>query len=125
VNFLLDTHVLLWWLADDPSLSTEGRQLIAEPTNVFFVSAASAWEISIKRSLGKLKAPEDLQKAMAASYFQPLPITIHHALAAGGLPRHHADPFDRMVIAQAKTEGLTLLTHDRGIKAYGTFVHVL
>jgi PIN domain nuclease of toxin-antitoxin system len=83
------------------------------------VSAASAWELSIKTALGKLAAPDDLQAALAANQFHPLPITILHGISAGKLPRHHDDPFDRMLIAQAQAENLTLVTHDAQFQAYG------
>ena len=118
MRLLLDTHALLWWLADDPTLSAEARKAIADAGSVVYVSAASAWEIAIKRSLGKLEAPEELDEALAANAFAPLPITIGHALAAGRLPNHHQDPFDRMLVAQAMAEGLTLVTRDENIAKY-------
>lgn len=120
--YLLDTHLLLWWLADDPKLSRPARDIIGKGSHGVYVSAATAWEISIKRSIGKLKAPDDLENALSTNHFQALPITLHHALIAGHLPRHHEDPFDRMLVAQAQFEGLTLLTHDRRLKPYGRFV---
>lgn len=110
---------MLWWLSDDPALKTEAREAIREPDTIIYVSAASAWEISIKKALGKLDAPDDLNAALAVNHFQPLPITIEHAISAGGLPRHHDDPFDRMLIAQARAEQLTLLTHDTLFRPYG------
>jgi PIN domain nuclease of toxin-antitoxin system len=118
MRLLLDTHVLLWWLADDPALSKQARQLIANEPEVF-ASAASAWEIAIKRALGKLEAPEDLPAALAAGGIGRLPIEFEHAAIAGALPRHHDDPFDRMLVAQAQHEGLTLLTNDTRISRYG------
>ena len=118
MNLLLDTHVLLWWLSDDSALGTEARAAIANPETEVFVSAASAWEIAIKVGLGKLDAPDDLEAALVANSFQPLPIEVAHALAADRLPEHHRDPFDRMLIAQAMVEGLTLVTHDRAFGAY-------
>jgi PIN domain nuclease of toxin-antitoxin system len=119
VNFLLDTHALLWWLSDDPALKAEARQSISQASNTIYVSAASAWEISIKKALGKLDAPNDLHAALLANRFEPLPITIDHATSAGQLPRHHDDPFDRMLIAQAQAEQLTLVTHDTIFRSYG------
>jgi len=83
VNLLLDTHALLWWLSDDPALKTEARQAISQASNIIYVSAASAWEISIKKALGKLDAPDDLHAALLANRFEPLPITIGHATSAG------------------------------------------
>jgi len=94
LRLLLDTHVLLWWLADDPGLSGNARALIASAESEVLVSAASAWEISIKRALGKLDAPDDLEAQLVQHHFSPLAISVGHALAAGALPRHHEDPFD-------------------------------
>lgn len=118
MKVLLDTHTLLWWLAGDGTLATKARQVITSPKTTVYVSAASAWEIAIKRTLGKLQAPDDLVAALAANRFQPLPITIEHALYAGSLPRHHDDPFDRMLVAQALLEKLTIITRDTSIPAY-------
>jgi PIN domain nuclease of toxin-antitoxin system len=118
VKTLLDTHILLWWLADDPSLPPLAKDAIANPDVDVIVSAASAWEIAIKRAAGRLEAPDDLLGALEANDFDSLSITVAHALAAGGLPEHHSDPFDRMLIAQARTEGLTLITVDRRFPEY-------
>jgi PIN domain nuclease of toxin-antitoxin system len=118
VNLLLDTHALLWMLADDPKLTAEAHDAIASEENSVLVSAVSAWEIAIKCRLGKLQAPDDLVEQLAAADLQPLPITIGHALAAGALPRHHEDPFDRMLVAQAQLEDLTIVTADRGLQRY-------
>jgi PIN domain nuclease of toxin-antitoxin system len=117
-RLLLDTHALLWWLADDPELSEEARRSIADPDAAVFVSAASAWEVAIKRALGRLEAPDDLSAALDASGIRAMPITITHAEAAGALPPHHADPFDRMLVAQARAEGLTIVTRDPAFAAY-------
>jgi PIN domain nuclease of toxin-antitoxin system len=117
VRLLLDTHALLWWLADE-GLSLQARDAIADPDNLAVVSAASAWEISIKRTLGKLAAPDDLDQQLHAGGFTPLPISIAHGIAAGRLPRHHEDPFDRMLIAQAIIEGLTIVTRDKRFDNY-------
>jgi PIN domain nuclease of toxin-antitoxin system len=114
---LLDTHALLWWLADR-DLSADARSAIADPANDVFVSAATAWEISIKKALRKLRAPDDLEAQIEANAFTPLPISVGHATAAGALPRHHDDPFDRMLIAQAAIEELTLVTRDERFAAY-------
>ena len=118
MRLLLDTHALLWWLADE-GMSTQARDAVADPANLVVVSAASAWEISIKKALGKLAAPDDLEHQVDAGGFSPLPISIAHAIAAGQLPRHHEDPFDRMLIAQAFAEGLTVVTHDKRFEDYG------
>jgi len=119
LRLLLDTHVLLWWLADDPGLSGNARALIASAESEVLVSAASAWEISIKRALGKLDAPDDLEAQLTQHHFSPLAISVGHALAAGALPRHHEDPFDRMLVAQARLEGLTIATRDPSFEPYG------
>ena len=116
-RLLLDSHILLWWLGEHVRLSTEARKAIAE-AEVVHVSAISAWEVTIKAALGKLKTPDDLEAQMQASRFVPLPVTVAHAIAAGKLPRHHGDPFDRMLVAQASLESLTLLTSDARLRAY-------
>ena len=117
MRLLLDTHALLWWLADE-GLNPGARDAIADPANLVAVSAASAWEISIKKALGKLAAPDDLERQVDQGGFTPLPISIAHGLAAGELPRHHDDPFDRMLIAQAFAEELTIVTHDKRFADY-------
>lgn len=117
MRLLLDTYALLWWLADAP-LSTVARDLIADPSNPVYVSAASGWEISVKQALGKLTAPNDLQSAVTDCHFDLLPITFADAVAAGRLPSHHRDPFDRMLIAQTQHEGLTLITRDPQFTPY-------
>ena len=119
VELLLDTHALLWWLADDPQLSADARTAIADPDSVVAVSAASAWEIAIKSAAGKLRAPAELEQQLQRERFVPLPIRLPHALRAGALPPHHADPFDRMLVAQAELEGLTLVTRDPALRSYG------
>ena len=115
---LLDTHVLLWWLDDPVSLEAPARRLIADPRNRVFVSAAVAWEITIKRQLGKLEAPDDLEAALEQERFQHLPITVGHALAVAELPAIHGDPFDRIQIAQARLDALTIVTRDATIPRY-------
>ena len=118
MRLLLDTRALLWWLADE-GLSSQTRDAIADPANLVAVSAASAWEVAIKKALGKLTAPDDLEQQVHAGGFVPLPINIAHGIAAGQLPRHHDDPFDRMLIAQALAEGLTIVTRDKRFEDYG------
>jgi PIN domain nuclease of toxin-antitoxin system len=115
---LLDTHILLWWLAADPALPEPAGTVIADPETDVVVSAATAWEIAIKQAAGRLDAPDDLLEVLLVSGFGTLGISAAHALAAGRLPQHHADPFDRMLIAQAQTEGLTLVTVDRRFPEY-------
>jgi PIN domain nuclease of toxin-antitoxin system len=118
VRLLLDTSTLLWWLADDKKLGGAARGAIADLENEVFVSAASAWEISVKRASGKLEAPFDIAGAVERSYFLELPIEVAHAIMAGELPRHHKDPFDRILVAQAQREGLTLVADDAEIAKY-------
>jgi PIN domain nuclease of toxin-antitoxin system len=118
VRLLLDTHILLWWFADTPSLSRPIRAAIADSETTAFVSVATAWEIAIKQRLGKLEAPQDVAGAVAADGFHQLLVTFDHAAVAGQLPRHHGDPFDRMLVAQAQAEGLTLVTHDPHLSQY-------
>jgi PIN domain nuclease of toxin-antitoxin system len=118
VNLLLDTHVLLWWLAADPKLPPSAAKAIANTQISVAVSAASAWEIAIKKAAGRLDAPDDLIEAIEDSNFDALAITPAHGLAAGALPAHHGDPFDRMLIAQAQAEGLTIVTVDRRFADY-------
>jgi PIN domain nuclease of toxin-antitoxin system len=117
VRLLLDTHAVLWWLADE-GLSPQAREAIADPANLVAVSAASAWEISIKKALGKLAAPDDFEQQVQQGGFTALPISIAHGIAAGRLARHHEDPFDRMLIAQAITEGMTIVTRDKRFDDY-------
>lgn len=118
MRLLLDTHVLLWWLADE-RLSPEARLAIGDPANTAFISAVSAWEISVKKALGKLTAPDDLEQQIWSGGFLALPMTIGHGVAAGELESHHDDPFDRMLIAQARAEGLAIVTRDRRFSDYG------
>lgn len=118
-RLLLDTHTLLWWLADDKALGERARQLIANPDNHVYVSAATAWEIAIKKNKGLLQAPDDIDGIVADEGFEKLPITLFHGEQAGRLPEIHRDPFDRMLIAQAQAEGLEIITADTEISRYG------
>jgi PIN domain nuclease of toxin-antitoxin system len=118
VRLLLDTHVVLWWWDDDKRLSAEAREAVAVATDVR-VSAASVWERGIKRALGRLDLPADYVDHVERAGFRPLAVTLRHAAAAGELPRHHDDPFDRMLVAQARLEDLTLVTADRRLPDYG------
>jgi len=118
MNLLLDTHVLLWWLDDPARLSEAARAAIRDGANVVYVSAATAWEIVIKKTLGKLDAPDNLDEVLRDCRFTPLPIRVAHALAVQSLPMHHRDPFDRMLVAQARTEGMTVVTRDPRVLEY-------
>jgi PIN domain nuclease of toxin-antitoxin system len=125
LKVLLDTHLILWWLSDSPLLPAEARQLIGDPENTVFVSAVNVWEIWLKESLGKLRLPPDFEQKLGAASFENLPLTAAQARHAAWLPWHHRDPFDRMLVAQAKEEILTLLTADEILKAYGDFVRLV
>ena len=116
-NLLLDTHVFLWWQADDPRLRAAIRTTIANAPQVY-ISAASAWEVAIKIALGKLLIPEPFAAGVLHSGFAPLPITLDHAARVTGLPALHSDPFDRMLVAQACAEDLTLVTADAQLRVY-------
>jgi PIN domain nuclease of toxin-antitoxin system len=118
LRLLLDTHILLWWLADEGRIPEKHREIIRDGRTQVFVSAASTWEVVIKQRLGKLRAPADLKAQVEAARFELLNITIDHALAVGELPDHHSDPFDRMLIAQARTESLILVTEDPKLRLY-------
>jgi PIN domain nuclease of toxin-antitoxin system len=118
VTLLLDTHVLLWWLADDPRLTPAMRAAIADPSTPVVVSAASAWEAAIKAAAGKLKVPDGLRQELERQGFEELPVTVEDGVAAGALPRHHGDPFDRMLIAQAARRRFVVVTADRRFADY-------
>ena len=119
MRLLLDAHAFIWWLAEDPSLPPVTRAAIAAPEGIVMVSAATIWEIAIKANLGRLDlGGADLVAELPANSFEELPIGARHAQAAGKLPRHHDDPFDRMLIAQAQLEGLTCVTRDPAFADY-------
>jgi PIN domain nuclease of toxin-antitoxin system len=117
-GYLLDTHVLLWWLSNPAQLSEAARQAIANPAHTIYVSAAAAWEIAIKQALGRLEIPSDLPEALERGGLRSLTITLEHGLTVAKLPDHHQDPFDRMMIAQAQLESLVLITHDTRMHQY-------
>jgi len=123
VRLLIDTHALLWWLSDDPSLSPAARHAMAANSNVLLVSAASAWEIATKVRLGKLSGAEELAADFPAILhqegFTTLAITAEHAIRAGLLPGPHKDPFDRMLISQAQAENLPIVTNEHLFETYG------
>lgn len=122
MRLLLDTHVLLWWVVDDARLPSRIDPLLTDAGNDVFVSAASAWEISVKARSGKLDPGplrQDLRNEIERQGFQPLPISISHAERAGTMPLHHSDPFDRMLVAQAQAENLRLVSGDRLFDQYG------
>lgn len=117
MSYLLDTHILLWWISNDPKLDATCRAIINDPQNRILVSSASAWEIATKYRVGKLPEAKELVETYAQTLqrakFLELAITTAHALRAGSLPINHRDPFDRMIMAQAELENLPLLTTDK------------
>jgi PIN domain nuclease of toxin-antitoxin system len=123
VRLLLDTHAFLWWLAGHPSLSKRARTEIDSSGSDVFVSAASAWEIATKYRLGKLPEADlvalDVASTIESQQFTPLAVSVRHGQAAGALPGSHRDPFDRMLIAQAMLEDLTLVSNERAFDVYG------
>ena len=123
---LLDTHTLLWWLFDDPKLSPRARTAIAAPENDILVSAASAWEISTKYRIGKLPEAGDIVSQfplyIRKARFTALDVSVDHALLAGSLPGPHRDPFDRMLIAQAKLQSVPIVTIEAIFADYGVTV---
>ncbi|MBS4022353.1 MAG: type II toxin-antitoxin system VapC family toxin [Dethiobacter sp.] len=120
---LLDTHVFLWWITDDPRLSEQAGNIISNSENRLFYSAASGWETAIKAGLDKLILKEGnlhdfLYEQMEINDIAPLPVQMNHALHVHRLPLLHRDPFDRMIIAQAQVENMTIVTQDRQIARY-------
>jgi PIN domain nuclease of toxin-antitoxin system len=115
---LLDTHILYWWLVDDARISDEERHMISD-AEAALVSTASIWEMSLKRTIGKLKVPDDLPSQLSRHDFAVLPVHLDHALRVGELPPLHRDPFDRMLVAQAQLEELVIATQDPRIAQYG------
>lgn len=119
-RYLIDTHILLWWIFDDPKLAQDIRAIIQNPTNEIFVSSASAWEISTKYRIGKLPEAKELlenyEKILQKARFSLLSITTAHSLRAGGIPIQHRDPFDRMIMAQSELENIPVITYDPAFK---------
>jgi PIN domain nuclease of toxin-antitoxin system len=118
---LLDTHVLIWWFEDAAMLSKRAFTLLASPDTIFHISAAVAWEIAIKVNLGKLRSVElveDMSGLLAQEGWRELPISLEHAVRAGLLPRHHRDPFDRLLVAQAQALRLPILSADKVLDEY-------
>lgn len=118
MKLLLDTHVALWWQRDDRRLGKSARRAIAT-ADVVWVSAVSGWEVSIKMARGRLRVSEPFRVLIAADDFTELPLTLAHADALAALPPHHRDPFDRILVAQARVEGATIVSHDRAFGPYG------
>ncbi len=127
MKLLLDTHIFLWWITDDPQLSVNARELIGDGHNTLYWSAASSWEVSIKYALGRMPLPEAPEQFLPAEIeknrIESLPIIDVHAFEAGQLPQHHRDPFDRMLIAQALVESFALVSNDRQLNHYDVEIH--
>ena len=117
-RFLLDTQIFLWWLSDAPQLKENTRKIIANPRNLIYISAVTSWEIAIKKALGKVKAPGNISEIVQEEGFLKLPIQLYHGDMIFDLPPIHRDPFDRMLIAQALSEDLTIITADRKLTMY-------
>jgi PIN domain nuclease of toxin-antitoxin system len=118
MKLLLDTHVILWWQRDDRQLKKAARRAIAT-ADIVWVSAVSGWEVAIKTGLGRLRLAEPFDALIAADDFTQLPLTLSHANRLQQLAAHHTDPFDRMLVAQALSEGATIVSHDRALAPYG------
>ncbi len=118
MKLLLDTHAFLWWLADSPKLGQKAQAAIGNADTFVFVSAATAWEIAVKRSSGKLDAPGDIRDLIARNGFGELAIEVEHAVLSAELPKHHNDPFDRILIAQAQLGDMRLVADDPQIAKY-------
>ncbi len=123
MRVLLDTHVFLWWVLDDSRLSERAREIIGEGKNDVLFSVASGWEIAIKSRLGRLRVPDDFERFMTDQLqlndFRVLAVELAHALHVRSLPDHHRDPFDRMLVAQSRIEGLPIVGCDRRLADYG------
>lgn len=115
---ILDANALLWWIADDPRLAGPARRSLADPANDVLVSAASIWELEVKRVAGRVDAPADILDALDAAQIDALPVSAADAVQAARLPGHHRDPFDRIVIAQALRLEAVVVTRDRAFAAY-------
>ena len=126
MRILLDTHAFVWWVTDSEELSRRARRLIGDGANEIFFSVASAWEIAIKSRLRRARLPEDAEhfvsEQLEQNGFQVLPIRLHHALGVARLPDLHRDPFDRLLVAQARSEELALLSRDRRLAEYSVRV---
>jgi PIN domain nuclease of toxin-antitoxin system len=118
MSYLLDTHTFIWWIEDNLNLSYQSKQIISNPNNLIFISAVNTWEITIKKSLGKLNVLGNLEEIILQCGFDVLPIAIKHTLFIESLDKHHDDPFDRLLISQAIIENLTIITRDEKIIKY-------
>ncbi|HYM45098.1 MAG TPA: type II toxin-antitoxin system VapC family toxin [Solirubrobacteraceae bacterium] len=122
MRLLVDTHAALWLLAEDKRLSSRADELLTDANNEVLLSAAVVWEVAIKRSLGKLNAPDGFARQLLDGGAVPLPVSIDHARAVRSLPWHHRDPFDRLLVAQASLEDAILISNDQRLRPYGVRV---
>ena len=118
MKLILDTHAALWWLSGDERFGSSAEEHLTDTTNQVLLSAAVVWEVAIKRSLGKLDAPGDFAPTLLGAGAHPLPISLDHAAAVELLPRHHRDPFDRLLVAQATIERAAVVSADEALHAY-------
>lgn len=118
MRYLLDTHTLLWWLTNPNEIHTKARKIIKDPSNIIYISSASFWEMAIKKSIGRLTLPHNLFETIALDHFELLSIQPEEALGVADLPMIHSDPFDRMLIIQAKLHDLVIITRDSKIAEY-------
>ncbi len=119
MKLLLDTHAALWWLSDDDRLGAVCAELLGDASSDVLLSAAVVWEVAIKRSLGKLRAPQGFASTLIGAGANALPVAVSHAEAVGLLEWHHRDPFDRMLVAQAEVEQAILISDDHALRPYG------
>lgn len=118
MHYLLDTQVFIWWMEENKKLSVDVKSIIDNPLNNIFVSVVTPWEILIKIKAKKLRVPKNFAEFIINGIFKVMPIQIMHVLGIGALPLHHKDPFDRILVSQAKIENLTLITSDEKILEY-------
>ncbi len=124
MNILLDTHIFIWCNDEPSKITKKALEIIEDQNNTIYISAVVIWEMTVKKMLGKLESPDDPLAIAVKEGFIPLPITGEHALALKTLESHHSDPFDRLLIAQAKHENFTLLTHDKTVMKYADFNYI-
>ncbi len=118
MKYLLDTHMVLWWLTDPDTIQKKAQKIIRDRSNVVYISSASLWEMAIKKSIGRLTLPHNLIEMIAMESFKILPITAEESLGVADLPMHHTDPFDRLLIMQAKLNDLIIITRDSKMADY-------
>ena len=122
MKYLLDTHIVLWWLTTPEKINKKAQKIIKDKSNVIYISSASIWEMAIKKSIGRLTLPHNLLEMIAIQSFKLLPISAEESLGVADLPMHHTDPFDRMLIMQAKLHDLIIITRDSKIAEYPAVV---